>query len=111
MDAFGSVVLWIFVVPMLIIVLAVVAARRFDAHQIRTLRRDGRTIHALVTKLGIDSGDGMSSSTCWADVICPSDAFTGRVTLRHDQYKTFQTGSRVDVTYVPGRPSSARILD
>ncbi|HEU5333866.1 MAG TPA: hypothetical protein VFU73_13895 [Actinocrinis sp.] len=110
MDTFDAMVLWVFVLPILIIVLTVVAARRFDARQVRTLRRDGHTIHAHVTGLGTYPGDGMTSTAYWADVACPSDAFTGRVNLEHGQYKTLQAGSRVEVTYLPGRRSSARIL-
>jgi hypothetical protein len=95
-------------VPILIIV---VDARR-EARRNRRLREHGRTTSGSVTELHCDPGDGMVSPTYWADVSCHDDgqAFTARVNLSGDQHKVLYPGSRLDVTYLPGQPQTARIL-
>lgn len=89
-----------------------VAFRRRDAGQVRRLRSAGRTASGHVTDLGTDPGDGMTSPTYWADVYCDGDAepFTVRVALSPEKYGAVHVGSRLDVTYLPGRPRSARVL-
>jgi hypothetical protein len=89
-----------------------VAFRRREAAQVRRLRSAGRTTSGYVTGLGTDPGDGMTSPTYWADVHCAGDGepFTAHVALTPDQYRAVRTGSRLDVTYLPGRPRSARVL-
>src|SRR5262249_5561213 len=111
----GSLALMVFLVVSLcagLPIAIVVVANRLEARRNHRLRAYGRTSSGSVTELGAIAGDGMTSSTYWADVSCHDDdqEFTARVPLTGAQYKALYPGSRLDVTYLPGRPRTARVL-
>ena len=79
----------------------------------RRLRRDGRTVKALVSSLVADPGDGLTSPAYWANVQYDDggDFVTTRVSISRAEYDRHRVGTGVLVAYLPGKPSSARRLD
>jgi hypothetical protein len=93
-------------------ILGIAVALTAGATHARHLRQAGRTTEGYVTGLGINTGDGMVSPMYWADVSCDGEEpFSARVYIQADRYEALRKGSLVNVTYLPGRPGSAGVLD
>jgi hypothetical protein len=93
-------------------ILGIAVALTAGATHARHLRQAERTTEGYVTGLGINTGDGMVSPMYWADVSCDGEEpFSARVYIQADRYEALRKGSLVNVTYLPGRPGSAGVLD
>ena len=81
-----------------------------DAEHRQRLRLEGRTVMAHVSGLGYDPGDGLVSGSHWAKVQYDDggDFVTTKVTISLAEYKGYRVGTGILVTYLPGRPDSAR---
>ena len=92
-------------------VVIIVVAGRGESRRNRQLRELGRTTSGSVTRLHCDPGDGMSSPRYWAEVSWHDDGQGSPRALTSAATSTRSyPGSRLDVTYLPGQPKTARIL-
>jgi hypothetical protein len=101
---------WLLVIAVTVVPVVVIVAtwRGIEAAHVQRLKREGRTVTSCVSDLGINTGD-LGESSYWIEISGIDEVKSTRV-YEYDQYKHLRKGSAIRVTYLPGKPGSARVF-
>ena len=91
-------------------VAVIVVAGIGNGRRAKLLATSGRTTYGRITDMGTSSDD-MGSTSYWVKVQYNDDGLpaSAKVTVGHHDRERYQSGQRVMLTYVPGRPSIVRL--